>query len=71
MSVYIQFCLVISCNFPLSACFGGEHAMLPPCAVGSKGRSGAARGKGAVHIIAVVGPLLESCLQESLVQDPD
>lgn len=72
MSVYIQFCLVITRKFPLSTCFGDEHAVLPPCAVGtSKGRSGASRGKSAVHFIAVVGPLLESCVQESLIWDPD
>lgn len=71
MSVYIQCCLVTTCHFPLSACFGDEHAVWPPCAVGSKGRSGTSRGKGEVHIITIVDPLLESCLQESLIQDPN
>lgn len=70
MSVYIQFCLIITCNFPLSTCFGDED-MLPPSAVGSKGRSGASRGKGAVHINTIVDPLLESFLQQSLIEDPD
>lgn len=70
MSVYILIWLVIACNFPLKAFLGDGHAMLPLCAVDSEGMSRAMRRKSAVHIIAVVDPLQESCLGESLHKDP-
>ena len=71
MCVYTLFWLVTTCNFPLTTLLGDGHATLPLRAVDSEGRSRATRGKSAVHIIAVVDHLQESCLEESLHKDPD